>query len=361
MTPVRFIKIKALFLGAVLLGAGVAQAEPGQRIYIPTGDSAEVLIIDAGTNGVIGEIAGLPAAHGLAVTPDGSRLIAGSFDEREPSTAMPEKPAGVSAADHAAHHAPKPSAAVQPMVSTLSVVDTATRSVVRRIDVPGAVHHVAVSPDGRVAAVTHPYADAVSVIDLETLAVIKTVPTGAMPNYAAFSRDGEKLYVSNSGEDTIAVLDRSTWSVAGRIAAGQSPEHLALSPDGGRLFVVTGVGPNPRSVELALNGQVHGPIAIFPKAVNLFAQPASGRPDRLTGTITLQARPERPTFEIEGVEGDDERLTLEMVPDPENRRHRVAVRWNTKEAKGDFSGMIRIKTSNPDMPEILVPYRVRIL
>lgn len=237
MTPVRFIKIKALVLGTALVGAGIAQAEPGPRVYIPTGDSAEVLIIDASTNVVIGEIAGLPAAHGLAVTPDGGRLIAGSFDERTPGAAMPEKPAGVSAEDHAAHHAPKPSAAIDPMVSTLTVVDTATRSVVRRIDVPGAVHHVAVSPDGRVAAVTHPFSDAVTVIDLEALAVIKTVPTGAMPNYAVFSKDGAKLYVSNSGEDTIAVLDRSTWSVTGKIPVGQSPEHLVLSPDGGRLFV----------------------------------------------------------------------------------------------------------------------------
>jgi YVTN family beta-propeller protein len=237
MTPARLIEIKALVLGVALVGAGIAQAEPGPRVYIPTGDNAEVLIIDANTNGVIGEIAGVPAAHGLAVTPDGGRLIAGSFDERAPDAASPEKPAGVSAADHAAHHAPKPTAAIEPMVSTLSVVDTATRSVVRRIDVPGAVHHVAVSPDGRVAAVTHPFSDAITAIDLEALALIGTVPTGAMPNYATFSRDGKKLYVSNSGEDTIAVLDSSTWTVTGKIPVGQSPEHLALSPDGGRLFV----------------------------------------------------------------------------------------------------------------------------
>ena len=82
MTPVRLIEIKALVLGVALVGASVAQAEPGPRVYIPTGDSAEVLIIDASTNGVIGEIAGVPAAHGLAVTPGGGRLIAGSFDER---------------------------------------------------------------------------------------------------------------------------------------------------------------------------------------------------------------------------------------------------------------------------------------
>jgi YVTN family beta-propeller protein len=206
-------------------------------VYIPTGDSAEVLIVDPSTNEVISEIAGLPAAHGLAVTPDGTRLIAGSFDERAPDEVMPEKPAGVSAAEHAAHHAPKPSAAVEPMVSTLTVVDTATRSVLRRIDVPGAVHHVAVSPDGQVAAVTHPYTDAVTMIDLEALAVIKTVPTGAMPNYAIFSQDGEKLYVSNAGEDTVAVLDRSTWSVTDMIPVGESPEHLVLSSDGDRLFV----------------------------------------------------------------------------------------------------------------------------
>jgi YVTN family beta-propeller protein len=251
MTPVQIYKIKALFLGTVFLGASVAHAEPGPRVYIPTGDSAEVLIIDAGTNGVIGKIPGLPAAHGLAVTPDGSRLIAGSFDEREPSAAVPEKPAGVSAADHATHHAPKPSDAVEPMVSTLTVVDTATRSVVRRIDVPGTVHHVAVSPDGRVAAVTHPYADAITAIDLEALAVITTVPTGAMPNYAAFSRDGEKLYVSNSGEDTIAVLGRSTWSVTARIPVGQSPEHLALSPNVGRLFVSNVAGGSVSVIDLS--------------------------------------------------------------------------------------------------------------
>jgi len=237
MTPARFIVLKATVFGVALLGASLAQAEPGPRVYIPTGDGAEVLIIDANTNAVIGEITGLPAAHGLAVTPDGGRLIAGSFDERDLSSALPEKPAGVSAADHAAHHAAKPATETQPMVSSVSIVDTTTKSVLRRIDVPGAVHHVAVSPDGQVAVVTHPYADAVTVIDLEALAVIKTVPTGALPNYAVFSADGEKLYVSNSGEDTVAVVDTSTWSVTGKIPAGASPEHLVLSPDGSKLFV----------------------------------------------------------------------------------------------------------------------------
>ncbi len=41
MTPVRFIKIKALVLGAALVGAGIAQAEPGPRVYIATGGLGE--------------------------------------------------------------------------------------------------------------------------------------------------------------------------------------------------------------------------------------------------------------------------------------------------------------------------------
>ncbi len=157
------------------------------------------------------------------------------------------------------------------------------------------------------------------------------------------------------------VTPGSTDAVKGdlRLIVTLSPE-APVGPVRGNL-VVSGSGPNPRSLELAINGRVHGPIAIFPTAVNLFAQPSSGRPDRLTGTITLQARPHQPTFELREIQGDDERLEIEAIPDPENRRHRIAVRWTAKEAKGDFSGSIRIQTTSPDMPEILVPYRVRIL
>lgn len=237
MKPVQLIRISGLVMTAALATAGAARAEPGPIVYIPTGDSAEVMMIDASTNELLGQIAGLPAAHGLAVTPDGGRLIVGSFDEREPGTVMPDKPEGVSATDHAAHHAPGPSAGMQPTVSTLSIVDTATRSVVQRLDVPGAVHHVAVSPDGRVAVVTHPTGNAITAVDLDELAVIATVETGVMPNYAAFSSDGSELYVGNAGEDTVAVLNTSTWTVAGKIETGRSPEHLVLSPDGRRLFV----------------------------------------------------------------------------------------------------------------------------
>jgi YVTN family beta-propeller protein len=270
MTTSLAKKLAALAMGAVVASAGAAAAAAGSLVYVPTGESAEVVIIDAATATPVGRISGLPAAHGLAVTPDGSRLIVGSFDERTPGSAMPAKPAGVSAADHAAHHGGGSKPASQAGESTVSIVDTATREVVRRIDVPGAVHHVAVSPDGKFAAVTHPGADAVTAIDLDSYDVVRTVPTGAQPNYAVFSPDGARLYVSDAGDDSVAVVDTQDWEVATRIGVGESPEHLALSPDGSRLFVNNVAGGSVSIIDLAAQQVIETlPVGEVPHGIDV--------------------------------------------------------------------------------------------
>lgn len=226
-------------IASAFFAAAVSSAPAAQRIYIPLGDEGAVLIVDPARDIVVGRIDGLPAVHGLAGTPDGRFLIAGSFDEREADEMAPVKPAAVSDADHAAHHAraAEPKATAAAVLSTVSVIRTADRSVVRRIDVPGAVHHVAVSPDASIAVVTHPNQDSISAIDLRNFAVIATVATGALPNYALFSPDGARVYVSSAGDDNIAVIDTADWIVQRTIGVGRSPEHIALSKDGGTLYV----------------------------------------------------------------------------------------------------------------------------
>jgi YVTN family beta-propeller protein len=278
-----------LFIAAALATATAAAAEPDARVYIPTGDSAEVVVIDTETHAEVGRITGLPAAHGLAVTPDGRRLVVGSFDERPAGAAAPDKPAGVSAEDHAAHHAPAAATAAPGGVSVVSIVDAASRMVIRRIEVPGAVHHVAVSPDGGTAAVTHPAGDAITAIDLANLTVIATVPTGSLPNYATFSGDGGQLYVSNAGDDTIAVLDTRAWSVTETMAVGEGPEHLALSPDGRRL-VVSNVADGSLSVIDLRTRQVVGtlPVGDTPHGID-FADDGNTVFVALTGEDRLAA------------------------------------------------------------------------
>lgn len=230
--------IGTLFAAGVMSAAALPVAAD-DIVYVPLGGDGKIVLVDAEGDRLVGTIEGLPAVHGLAATPDGRFLIAGSYDERETGSDLPAKPVGMSEDEHAAHHA-KPSGEPKEAglaVSAVSIVSTAERAVVRRIDVPGAVHHVAVSPHGQWAVVTHPTADAISVIDLGTQTVLTTVKTGPLPNYAAFSPDGRRVYVSNAGNDTVSVLDTADWTVGRNLAVGRSPEHVVLSEDGSVLYV----------------------------------------------------------------------------------------------------------------------------
>lgn len=238
-------------LAAWLTAAGAAGAAP--FLHVPTtGEPGRIEIVDVAADRVVTQLEGFTEAHGLAGTPNGRLLVIGSLAEHVQGDGV-DRPAGVSATDHAAHHGGGGAAgsAAPAAISTLSVIDVTTGEVVRRIDVPGAVHHVALSPDGRFAVATHPGAASVSVVDLDSYAVVATVPTGATPNYAAFSPDGAALYVSVAGEDRIAFVDTATWKVEGTLGVGASPEHLVLSPDGARLYVNNVDGGSISVVELA--------------------------------------------------------------------------------------------------------------
>jgi DNA-binding beta-propeller fold protein YncE len=145
----------------------------------------------------------------------------------------------MSAAQHRAHHAKPsgPAAKKGKAVSFVAIIATKDRSVVRRIPVPGVVHHTAVTPDGRYAVVTHPDIGAISVIDLSRYSVVKTVKTGELPNYAAVTRDGKYVYVSNGGDSTVAEISVSDWKVRRVLAAGKNPEHMVLTADDRTLYV----------------------------------------------------------------------------------------------------------------------------
>lgn len=230
---------RATLFGLLAVAAMAVPAAAENRMYVPLGDANTIAIIDTDRHAVTGTIDGAPAVHGLAGTRDGRLLVAGSMMEREAGSEMPTKPAGVSAEDHAAHHgkaagdAPKS----DDSVSTVSIISTADKTVVRRIDVPGAVHHVAISPGGRYAALTHPGGDGISVIDLLAYRVVATVKTGAVPNYAVFSPDGKSVYVTNAGDGTVAVVDSARWTTRRTIKVGSSPEHLVMAKDGRTLYV----------------------------------------------------------------------------------------------------------------------------
>ena len=217
-----------------------APAVSAERFYIPLGSDNAIVAIDPAKDAIVDRIDGIPAVHGLAATPDGRFLIAGSFDERQAGAMVPEKPAGMAEDEHAAHHSKDTATRGEtgaPVVSTVSILDIVTGSVVRRVDVPGAVHHVSIDPAGRFAALTQPNQDAVTILDLASYAVVATFVTGPLPNYAVFSPDGQRLYVSNAGNNTVSDITADDWIVMRNVIVGESPEHVVLSADGKTLYV----------------------------------------------------------------------------------------------------------------------------
>lgn len=266
MKPVRKPKLgMALGLAVVVLPA-MAQADGAGRIFIPLGDAGAALVLDSANGRTVGMIGGLPAAHGLAVTPDGTTILAGSLMTGEAGK-TPPKPAGMSEDEHASHHGGGNMAATDGEVSQLTLAETQTGKILRRIPVPGAVHHVAISPDGRLAAATHPAGGGISLVDLRQKVVTASVPTGPKPNYVAWAPDGDKLYVSNSGDGTLSELTLVHGVSVRQLRTGGTPEHLVLSADGKRLYVNDADGGTVVEVDTAawtvsrtfeIGGGLHG-------------------------------------------------------------------------------------------------------
>ena len=240
MKPISILR-PAAWAGLITLGLGMQGALAEPLVYVPLGSDGKIVVVDAATDKIVDTIGGVASVHGLARTPDGKFLIAGSFEERD-TGAMPMKPAGTTDEEHKVHHAKAAKPKAGASVSTVSVLRTADGSAVRRIDVPGAVHHVTVSPDGRFAVVTRPNEGEISVIDLATYEVTANLATGPMPSYAVFSPDSGRVYVSNAGNDTVSEVDTARWIVARNYVAGSSPEHMVSSKDGGRLYVANADG-----------------------------------------------------------------------------------------------------------------------
>jgi YVTN family beta-propeller protein len=103
--------------------------------------------------------------------------------------------------------------------STVSVIDTATNTVVATIPVGTGPAGLAVTSNGtRVYVAT---GDTVSVIDTMTNAVIAVVPLGSGAGNVAVNPAGTRVYVTHSGElsaaGTVSVIDATTNTVIATI------------------------------------------------------------------------------------------------------------------------------------------------
>lgn len=196
-------------------------------------------VVDTATASVIGHAPLGERPSAVAVTPDGSKAVVGNLDStfativdlsNATSTDVPiSRRAG--------------SVAISPdgRYAYLGVV--ASGDGVWRIDLDtntvagpriltgnmGGVGYsfsqtsgITVSPDGSILAVAGSFDNVVSIIDTASWSLLANLPAGDFPTMVSFSPDGSRMYVSNRNGDSVSFYDSS----------GPTPVFLATLPVG---------------------------------------------------------------------------------------------------------------------------------
>ena len=191
--------------------------------YVTTSRGVAVVDLDRLEVGRRLELEGA-SPRGLAVTPDGKYLL--TADQKS---------------------------------GDVSVIDTASMAVVRRIAIGKNPEFIRMHPDGKSAYVTYEPSSAggppgkvakdsetgspaeVAAIDLQHGTAKSFLAGGRETEGIEFSADGTRISVANEGDDTITSYDRQTGKLLQTVDLrryGSRPRGLKLSPDG-TIYVVT--------------------------------------------------------------------------------------------------------------------------
>lgn len=95
------------------------------------------------------------------------------------------------------------------------------------------------SHDGSTLVTCNSFSNTISIIDTASWSVVATVPVGSFPVRASFLADDSRVMVSNRDSDSISVVANNGPSsvVIGTIAVGDQPFEMAITPDGATLYV----------------------------------------------------------------------------------------------------------------------------
>ncbi len=211
--------LAGIALGVVALSPAVAQQ--GKLRILQTNSAGDnINIIDPATNKVVGEIKGIEANHGIAVSPDGSRIYV----------------------------------SVESIEKVLDVVDAKTLQVIKRIPLSGVANLIDLTPDGRwlYVAIAQEYDDlsafpqikaqpngGVDVIDTASLERVKTIPLKGGIHDLNVTPDGKYVIAGSSRgakppANMMDVIDTKSNEVAWSLLMNPAPSPMAITknPDG---------------------------------------------------------------------------------------------------------------------------------
>ena len=214
-TATNQITNKISLPGGASPGATVFSPD-GRRAYV-TNFSSSVYVVDVAGMKVVGRIDSLGVVNGPAVSPSGTIL------------AVPNTETSRAAAFDQATGAQLANIPVGAMLWGSQLY----------LEYGGA----AVSADGSRAYVTNYASNNVSVIDTATKRVLKSVGVGAFPVGVALAPDGSKAYVANSYSNSVTVINTETF-ITKEVSMPHNtyPSSITITPDGRRVYVA---GNNP--------------------------------------------------------------------------------------------------------------------
>jgi len=120
--------------------------------------------------------------------------------------------------------------------NTVSVIDTATNTVVHTVSVGQGAGGVAITLDGAFAYVVSG-SSTVSVIDTATNTVVDTIVVGSNPGDVAMTPDGNFAYVTDGNSNSVVVIDIATNAVVTTIGSVPTPAGIAITPNGESAYV----------------------------------------------------------------------------------------------------------------------------
>jgi YVTN family beta-propeller protein len=149
-----------------------------------------------------------PTPHGLAITPDGSRVLVAGFGTDQ-----------------------------------VEAIDTRTNQVVWEVPVPQP-HNIAITPDSSTAYAGSQLkgAEALAIIDVGSGTQTGSMPLDHTPRALTVSPDGADIAYTLAGVDALQVADLTARQLETQIPTGASPHHPLFTPDG-KLGLVVSQGP----------------------------------------------------------------------------------------------------------------------
>ena len=110
--------------------------------------------------------------------------------------------------------------------NNVSVINTATYTVIATVNVGINPVGVAVTAAGTKVYVVNDDSNNVSVIDTATNNVTATVPVGIYPVGVVVTPDGTKAYVANVGSNNVSVINTATNIATASVSVGNYPYEL---------------------------------------------------------------------------------------------------------------------------------------